>query len=124
MWSWLSRLFKTKHPRRREPVIRFLCEQDGIPERELKSAIVVKLREFAIVRKAYLARVDYGNCEQYNVALCLSSPEDRQIVDAVGKVFHEMWRSDQYLDILFLSPEQEYLLGTVCKPFYVECQSV
>ena len=119
MWSWLKQAFGRRTQSLVVGNVTFLCEQDGIPERALKSAIAAKLHSFEVVHKAYLARVDYGDSSRDNVALCLSAPENRQIADVVGKLFHDEWRSDQFLDIIFLTPDQESLLAKVCQPFYV-----
>jgi transposase len=44
---------------RKEQKIRFVCEQDGMPERELKALLTPELVSSNVAR-AYLARVEYG----------------------------------------------------------------
>jgi hypothetical protein len=63
-------------------VIRFLGEQDGPPERELKSRLADLFRDCAAVQRAYLSQVDYANGSGRHVALCIlsSSRIEREIV--------------------------------------------
>ena len=122
MWLWFKRRAVPKTQLRVEPNIKFLCEQDGTPERDLKAAIVGRLEQFREVRKAYLARVDFGDSSAYDVALCLAAPEDRQLVQAIAAIFHEKFADSQFLDILFLNSEQESDLARVCRPFYSASQ--
>jgi hypothetical protein len=82
-----------------------LCEQEGRPERELKSVLAKAFSHLGHVTAAYLARVDYGNASEQHVALCIAiddtNPEN--IVEAVSKLFQSMFNSDTHLDILALS---------------------
>jgi hypothetical protein len=54
--------FKRKHSRPAEevkpPVIKFVGEQDGSPERDLKARFIKVFREEPTVQRAYLARTD------------------------------------------------------------------
>ena len=109
--------------RQRPPVvrvvskIRFIGEQDGAPERGLKTLLVPELVSSNAVR-AYLARVQYENASTYEVALCVRGAEDPRLVQAVADHFAKLFRRDTYLDTLFLTEAQEKDLGRVCKPFY------
>jgi hypothetical protein len=103
--------------------IRFLGEQDGPPERELKSHLATLLADERAVHRAYLARLQYGNSTTWDVALCLAAtnPDIKALNDRVGRLFAAIFRRDAYLDILFLSKIQEAELSNVCPPFYRAC---
>ena len=111
---------KRKNPleARRQPSIRFLGEQDGDPERQLKAALIGTFDEFPNLKRAYLARVSYGESEAFEVALCLSGNEDRALVKAAGSRFSELFAGAEHLDILFLNERQEAELQRVCRPFF------
>jgi hypothetical protein len=97
--------------------VKFLGEQDGPPERDLKSELIPLFGE---IGASYLAKVQYSTGEQ-SVALCLASVEEAAhdyIVAEVGEVFHRMFGAACHLDILFLRPDQVLLVEQVCKPFY------
>jgi hypothetical protein len=110
----MSRPPETRH----EPTIRFVCEQDGEPERELKDALTVTLRAFPHVRRAYLARVQFGDSPDLVVTLCLSADEDPRVVEAVSFDFRALFDSSQILDVMFLREGRERDLERVCRPFY------
>jgi len=69
---------------------------------------------------AYLARVDYGDPSECNVALCIMSkiPEDIDLAEKAGRIFSEQFGTQEHLDIIFLRKEQETDLRQVCRPFY------
>jgi len=97
--------------------VAFVGEQDGPPERELKTELVTRLGEAGA---GYLAKVQYTSGEQ-SVALCLAStPEAAQadLAKEIGEVFHRMFGASSHLDILFLRPDQERQVAQVCTPFY------
>jgi hypothetical protein len=98
--------------------LRFLHEQDGANERELKGWLEPELRAAGIER-AYLARVEYENPDVFEVALCLRGPEDMGLVDRLGKKFLEAVPAGIHLDIVFLDDIHEGELKAVCRPFYV-----
>jgi hypothetical protein len=104
--------------RRTEGCIRFVCEQDGLPERDLKAALIPELRRSGSVQRAYLARVQYGDDNPMDVALCIRGPEDPELVRRVCARFAELFNTEVYLDILFLSDIQEDELARICKSFY------
>jgi hypothetical protein len=99
---------------------RFLGEQDGSPERELKLHIATLLKGEPSVHRAYLARVLYDCAPSWDVALCIAAtnPNAQELNNRVGRVFAAIFRRDAHLDILFLSDQQEALLSSVCRPFY------
>lgn len=98
------------------PAVRFVGEQDGEPERLLKSVLIAELSARPEIERAYLARVEYP--DGVHVALCLVAQEDPSLVERVGARFGEIFARPQHLDILFLRPAQEAELQQVCPPFH------
>ena len=117
--SWFNRRRKGRPEAIQVPRIRFLGEQDGIPERDLKKQLVDLFRRDQSIAKAYLARISYGG-DSLAVALCLCSRSDADhgLAEKVGRVFASMFGGDQYLDIVFLTEAQESELIAVCRPFF------
>ena len=104
---------------RREPRIEFLGEQDGEPERDLKQRLTEVLSSFPTVRRGYLARVGFAPSDEVVVALCLASDTpDPKLVDQVEKVFRTLFAKGTFLDILFLSAQQEVDVARVCSAFF------
>jgi hypothetical protein len=102
--------------------IRFLHEQDGEVERTVKAHMVRLFEQHGRVARAYLAHVDYGDPDAYDVALCVATVdgrEDRALVESIADVFARLFGPDEHLDTLFLSPERERQLTAVCRPFFV-----
>ena len=99
--------------------ISFLQEQDGPPERLLKEKLTEIFRKNRAVERAYLTIGRLG--EETGVVLGLATrfgPEEK-IVASVQTVFASVFNSDEHLDILFLTAEQETELTQVCKPSFV-----
>ena len=97
--------------------IRFLHQQDGVPEREFMQAVTAVLQ--GAVQRAYLARVEYADTGTNAVALCLrAAGSEESLATAVGGVFSRMFGSNQHLDIVFLNDDQERELERVCRPFF------
>jgi hypothetical protein len=110
-----------KHPEEIQvPKLRFLGEQGGVPERELKDRLVKFFQCDQTILRAYLARVAYSDVSPPVVGLCLHSEfgPDREVVNKIGKIFASMFGSHEHLDIIFLDDKQEYELATVCSPFF------
>jgi hypothetical protein len=110
----------TRHPAeaRREKLIRFIHEQDGLPEQAFKSALLPLFAARPGVRKAYLARIEFGPTSKSGVALCIAGSEDQALVNEAASVFAQQFQKGVPLDILFLSGLQESELQRVCRPFY------
>jgi hypothetical protein len=106
---------------RRESRIEFLGEQDGVPERGLKSALTPILAKDTTIERAYLARVGFQPQQRAAVALCLAGPREPApaVLRGIQECFAGMFRTGAALDILALSPEQESDAQRVCSPFYV-----
>lgn len=101
--------------------IKFLCEQDGVPEQELKKRLSdLFIREKAVLR-AYLVRMDFELSEEYLVALCLYviTKNHLKLVKKISEIFSKMFSSDQHIEIIFLDDETETKVVDVCKPFYI-----
>jgi hypothetical protein len=97
--------------------IRFLHQQDGVPEREFIQAVAAVLQGAA--QRAYLARVEYSDTGTGAVALCLrATGSEESLAKAIGTVFSRMFGSSQHLDIVFLNNVQERQLERVCRPFF------
>ncbi len=105
---------------RKEERIQFVTEQDGMAERQLKSALCKLFAAIRAVERAYLVRVRYGTRISAEVALALiAAPgREKELVVAIHKVFLPLFGVDQYLDVLFLSAVQETDVVKVCRPFF------
>jgi hypothetical protein len=101
--------------------VRFVCEQDGVGERTLKNAVSARLEAAGIVGRAYLMRVDYGNGDEFNVALCLRvlSGDARVATETASRTFHQLFSTEEHLDVLVLTEEQEQVVQSVAKGFRV-----
>jgi hypothetical protein len=101
-------------------LLRFIGEQDGPPERELKSRLAQLFSCEQSIWRAYLARVAYADLASNAVALCLRAPSDADpnVVDKVGKVFASMFVHREHLDIVFINDVQESELTKCCRPFF------
>jgi len=123
--SWFGPKSK-KHPQEmRVPKLRFLGEQDGPSECELKERLVEFFRRDRSVQAAYLARVTYGDEAEANVALCLRTQfgPDRGLAEKVGTIFKTLFNAQVHLDIIFPSAAQQSELTQVCKPFFESTES-
>lgn len=120
--NWLKKTFEnpTNAKARKEHDIRFLGEQDGLPEQEIKARWQLILATFPNVLRAYLAIVSFERSQSYQVALCIWSKlgDDPRLIDALAKPFREMFNSAAPLDIMFLNAAQESEIKRVCRAFY------
>lgn len=100
--------------------MRFLCEQDGRPEQQLKAQLRPLLTDAPIVSRAYLALIEYDNNNMRSVALCLSAfgEPSMELMKSIGLLFSSCFHTSQHLDILVVNPQQESQLQKVCSPFY------
>jgi hypothetical protein len=101
------------------PRLIFLGEQDGPPERELKTLLAQLFDHEGGVLRAYLAQVSYGDSAN-SVALCVrvGSQGSKRLVEKIGKVFGGMFGEHEHLDIIFLDDAQEGSLKTSCSAFF------
>jgi hypothetical protein len=100
--------------------IEFVGEQTGQTEDELKTRFVPALQQSKSIIAAYLACVYYGEPSNYSVALCIRSTAglDDRLRRRLASIFSEIFRSDAYLDIIFIRDDQEQQLRSVCNAFY------
>lgn len=99
--------------------MRFVGEQDGVPEREFKERVVSLLYGKALVERGYLARVVYESSSSASVVLCLVAQQpDDALLREIGAVFASMFGRDQHLDVLFIDRDREQELAQVCSPFF------
>src|SRR5262245_20406071 len=98
--------------------IRFIMEQDGLPERSLKEKIHSFLTSSNFKGRAYLAQVDYGTAETFNVALCIRvlSGDTDALKAGVADIFRDMFRVDEHLDVILISANDELSLSPICRP--------
>ncbi len=102
------------------PNPRFLGEQDGMPEAELKARLIVVFGRRRTVASAYLARVEYPGQPSVAVALCLRTQPglEQNLVAEVSEVFSKLFSQREHLDVLFLTDEMEAELKVHCHPFF------
>ena len=99
--------------------VKFIGEQDGIPEQVLKKTIGDYLIDRNANCRAYLARVRYPAEVDWSVAVCVCGRVNIEKIDAaVGVIFSEMFKTDEHLDIVQISEHQEVELKQVARPFY------
>ena len=104
----------------RIPAIRFLGEQDGPVERELKSRLSELFAREDTIATAYLARVHYRDSPTDSIALCLRADVAQRdvVADKVGVVFASLFNEKEHLDIMFLEEEMESAVSECCRNFY------
>ena len=101
-----------------EPSVVFHGEQQGGPERQLKSKISDLLLTEPMVQRAYLARIEVVG--ERGVAMCLYAPgcNEESLVDKISGIFAASFQRNQQLDILFLDVPQLSAINKVCRAFY------
>jgi len=99
---------------------RFVGEQDGPPERDLKASFAEFFASTPVVERAYLARAEHGDGTGVHVTLAIrcSCGEDPSLMPKLAKIFASMFGSHEHLDMMFISEDQEQELRVVCTPFY------
>jgi hypothetical protein len=100
--------------------VRFLSEQDGPVERDLKARWLPILSASPQVRRAFLLRASYEgqSGEHVVLALCCSGGSDSELLEALRVPYAAIFHRDCPLDIAFASPTQESQIEKVCPPFY------
>lgn len=98
--------------------LEFICEQDGPPERLLKTEIMKILQTDTRNTVAYLARTRLEGAVGVVLGLGRTSGPDERIVARIGKAFASIFGGAEHLDILFLTELQEQQISQVCKPFF------
>jgi len=105
---------------RSERKIRFLGEQDGPIEQEIKARWKKILISFPQALRVYLAIVSFGGAQHPQVALCVRSEmgDNARLVEALAEPFRQMFNAATPLDIMFLDEAQEVEVKKVCRAFY------
>lgn len=100
--------------------VRFVAEQIGTSENDLKQEIVRMFKDHGRVSRAYLAQVGYDKAKYLDVALCifLEHGEDGTLANDIASMFRRMFGPHEHLDILFLIDGQEAELRKVCCSFF------
>lgn len=95
-------------------------DQDGPPERALKSRLAPILDRYDEITAAYLVAVSFEEGAEHRVMLCLVSTAgpNEQAVRDISAVFKELFTSDTQMDILFLSPRDEAGVAGNCRAFF------
>lgn len=101
--------------------LRLLAEQDGHPERVLKSHLEPVLAGYTMISAAYLIRIEDLNSFSQGVALFVvtQSQLNETFAAAVGEVFSSVFSAPAHMDIVSVTPDQEIELARVGKPFYI-----
>lgn len=100
--------------------LRFLGEQDGPVERDVKARWLPILTASPHIRRAFLVRALYeGEPDQHVIlALCSSSGPDATLVEALRVPYAAIFHRDCPLDMAFVTPAQESQIEPLCPPFY------
>jgi len=101
--------------------IEFVGEKTGQAEDDLKARFRQVFSGCPAVRRAYLARLSYGEpTSRYSVTLCIlsTSGPDHSLLAHLGRIFAEMFNEAEHLDMMFMGDDQERQLKAVCRPFY------
>ena len=101
---------------------KFLCEQSGPLEDQLKERLRAMFDRVGDVTKAYLLRVAYGGDVGQGVILGLSANARKMhsLVRQIGEIFANLFSRGQHLDIVLLDKDSERDAATVGRPFYVK----
>ena len=101
--------------------VEFLGEQSSPEDDKLKNFM---RRLFAnpppICRRAYLARVSFGEPGVSSVVLCVRNVEhiEEELQHGFKRMFSQVMRPGQFYDWMILDEKREEELRKVCKPFY------
>lgn len=88
-------------------------------DRTLERDLILEFATRPPIARAYLAEVAFDAGEPA-VALCIWSDrgEDRALVVRIGEMYRRRFGVDAFIDIVFLSEEEERDVAAVCRPFY------
>jgi hypothetical protein len=100
--------------------VEYLREQDGPSERTFKSELCKLFEKDSGIEKAYLATVRYDESPETPVALCLvSNTNDLKVIEDIRRVFKNLFKPNQHLDILRIQPTEVSRIEQNCPPFYI-----
>lgn len=105
-----------------ENQIKFIGEQDGVVERELKAKLNNVFLQSSDSIRAYLVRVQYSNSTEINVTLCIKSDNDfnETLLGECSRIFESIFKRGEHLDILYITDAQERKIRELCCPFYTD----
>ena len=100
--------------------LRYVGEQHGPVESDLKSRWLPILRAAPQIRRAFLVRsvCDGQEFQHVILALCTDGAPDRELIEALRVPYADVFRRDCPLDMMFAGAAQESEIETVCPPFY------
>lgn len=105
----------------RNPAIHPIGEQDGESERYFKA----KLRELFAAstppRAAWLVRARLDDDKTVKIVLALAT-ESSALVASAQKLFHVMFRTDQTIDVVQVTAQQEAEIAAAAPAFYENTQ--
>lgn len=103
-----------------ENKIKFIGEQDGKIERQLKEKLSTIFFQSNGLIRAYLACMQYESSKDVSVALCIKSNNDVNeiLISKCASIFQSIFSRDTPLDIHYITNEQEQDLRQLCYPFY------
>jgi hypothetical protein len=116
--------FKSKPPQPPQkltpPTTKFIGEQDGAAERDLKARFGELLRHEPMVERAYLARAEHRDGTGVHVTLAIkrSCGADPSLIPKLASIFTGIFGSHEHLDMMFVREDQEQQLRSVCRPLY------
>src|SRR6266850_3158738 len=98
--------------------LRFVSEQDGAPERDLKARWLPILAAHPEVKRAYLAVAEYEAQPGNNVVLCIRSDDAPNVhfIEQLREPFAAVFNRDAHLDVAFVSDAKEKEVTRVCRP--------
>ncbi|MBI1404955.1 MAG: hypothetical protein GC145_02365 [Caulobacter sp.] len=100
------------------PGIKVLGEQDGPLEKELKTALTEVFVGQPKIRAAYLVRIERQDSGERSVALIIQAEQDEALMVLIGGVVHDTLGRDQYLDVIFATPQIAAAATKAADPFY------
>ena len=89
-------------------------------EQALKVKLTCLFSTEGHVQRAYLVRVSHSSDQSMSVLLAVytGSAPDVELIGRVAEIFASLFNSDQHLDIVFVTHEQEIKIRTCCSPFF------
>lgn len=102
--------------------VRFIGEQDGPTERDLKARLSNLFAEDSEIATAYLVKAELtrGVVPENSVMLAIrrSQGDSAPLRNRISELFASVFPKNARLDIAFLTPEKEAEVAAVAKPFY------
>lgn len=117
--AWFRKIQRQQVMQTQTTSLRFLCEQDGPAEQQIKAQWLPILEGDPHIRRAFLVRAQYADQTEH-VILALSSTggSDAALMDALRIPYTAIFRDDCPLDMAFINEAQQSHLEKVCRPFY------